>query len=82
MFSICLNFKSTPLDPDRNDGPNLLRSKCSDDDVGAIVGIFGFYLDVKVGLGVYVYFSYVFWCGLFFLVLAEPTLDEIHFFDY
>ena len=80
MFSICFNFKSTPFNPNRNDSSNLLRSKCSDNNVRAIVRIFRLNLDVKVGLGIYVYFSYVFRCRLLFLVLAEPTLDEIHFF--
>ena len=79
MFSISLNFKSAPLNSDGNDGSDLLRSKRSDNYVGAVVGIFGFDLDVEVGLGIYVYFSYVFGGGLLFLVLAEPTLDEIHF---
>ena len=60
MFSVCLYFESTPLDSDGYDSPYTLRSEGCNDNIGAVSGIFGFNLDIKIGLSVNIDFGYKF----------------------
>lgn len=78
MFSVSFDFKSTPLNSNRDNCPDSLRSKGSYNNIRTVSRIFRLNFNMKIRLIMNINFGDKFRRGFFFLFLYKPTFYKTH----